>query len=149
MLRLFCLLRLNWCWNSKPNFEVNLNLKSKVGRNKKSRNGKEKEIKIETHVCVGSSPLGPGKITTAPVQPDTTWARVVALKHGAHLAASPHAPNHRPVGSWCQPPILTCTHRTPASIMGAPVSRFMISTQQQTLSLYSTHKTRIKAGRIP
>jgi hypothetical protein len=49
-----------------------LNLKSKVGRNKKSRNGKEKEIKIETHVWVGSSPLGPGKITTAPVQPDTT-----------------------------------------------------------------------------
>jgi hypothetical protein len=55
MLRLFCLLHLNWSLKFKPNSEVNLNLKSKNWKEQKhrNRNGKEKEIKIETHVWAG------------------------------------------------------------------------------------------------
>jgi hypothetical protein len=66
-----------------------LNLNLKLEGTKKVEMEKKKEIKIETHIWVGSSPLGLGRITVTSAQPDTTGARAMALTPRAHCPAPP------------------------------------------------------------
>ena len=150
-----------WSWSSNKNLNLNGSFefgKERIKEEKRKEKGKRKRpprpvssylCPIQSHQPHGPSrPLGPTPFHARPWHPVTS-VLTDGPASSETLRARRWEPGHRPVGPWRHPPILTRTHRTSASVMGAPLSRFFISTQQQTPPLCSIRKTRIKACRIP